>query len=210
MNSYIHNFKDVEHVLSDNSIIFDIGLNVGFFSKLICCSKKYSKIYGFEPVTEYFFEAKRNLSKYKNVSIYNTGFGNKNENLPIYIAGKSHKGWNTFLEKDPNQSADFYKKMNKQYVDVITLDDFCEENNITKIDLIKIDVEGFECKVLEGGLKTLEKLESKPYLYIEVGWGKTHPDWNYCENIYNKLFEIGYKPVEFTDETKDILFEPLK
>ena len=100
--------------------------------------------------------------------------------------------------------------MIKQKANLITLDSFCEENKITKIDLIKIDVEGFECRVIEGVLKTLKKMENKPYLYVEVGWGKKHPEWDYCKNIYDKLFEIGYKRVEFKNETEDILFEPSK
>ena len=92
---------------------------------------------------------KKKLNKYENVSINNYGIGNANETLDIYIAGQNHQGWNTFLKKDPNQKDGFYNNMIKQKANLITLDSFCEENKITKIDLIKIDVEGFECRVFD-------------------------------------------------------------
>lgn len=208
-NPCIHNYNDVKHLLNADSVIFDIGLNIGNFSDLICKNNKYKQLFGFEPVSKYFNEAKHRLNNYKNIKIYNIGLSNTNEILPIYIAGDHHKGWNTFLEKDPNQKEHFYEKMKKEFANVITLDKFCEENKIDKIDFVKIDVEGFECRVIEGFLNTLERIEKKPYIYIEVGWGTNHPEWLYCKNIYNKLFEIGYQPIEFSNETKDILFCPL-
>lgn len=83
------------------------------------------------------------------------------------------------------------------------LDDY----EIEKVDFIKIDVEGLEYKVLEGGMKLISN--HKPYILIEVGWGTRHPEWSDCEKQYNKLFDIGYKRVTFSDQTEDILFEPM-
>jgi hypothetical protein len=45
----------------------------------------------------------------------------------------------------------------KTTVSVTTLDKFCEENKVSKIDLLKIDVEGFEYEVLKGSVNTLTK-----------------------------------------------------
>jgi hypothetical protein len=80
--------------------------------------------------------------------------------------------------------------------------------NIDNIDFIKIDVEGYEHKVLNGSLNLINKF--KPHLLIEVGWGTNHPYWSECNDIYRKIFEIGYKNIEFTNKTEDILFVPYK
>jgi len=48
----------------------------------------------------------------------------------------------------------------------MTLDQFIETNSIQKIDLIKLDVDGFELKVLRGGQKTLQKF--KPLILFEL------------------------------------------
>jgi hypothetical protein len=56
---------------------------------------------------------------------------------------------------------------------------------------------------------TLRSLVKKPYIYIEVGWGTKHPEWNKVNTIYETLFSIGYHRVEFKDSTEDILFTPI-
>ncbi len=204
----INNFNDIKHLLTKESIIFDIGSNFGKFSELIYNSGLYNKIYLFEPVTEYLNNSKLIFNNDPNIIFINNGLSNRNEYLTLYKDNKN-VGWNTFLTKDPMQKDNFYLSMNSEIKEVITLDSFCNENNIKKIDLIKIDVEGFETRVIEGFFNTLERLEKKPYFYIEVGWGNNHPEWDYCNNIYEKLFSIGYKRIEFSNKTKDILFEPI-
>ncbi len=95
---------------------------------------------------------------------------------------------------------------------LVTLDEYCTENKITKIDFIKIDTEGFEAYILEGFLTTLGSLEKKPYLLIELGWGTRHPHWAYAVTIFEKLFTLGYRrndSIYTITRTTDILFEPL-
>ena len=199
------NFLDIKDIINSESIIFDIGSNVGNFSKYICENNLYKKIYLFEPHQQYFNKSKETLNIFKNLEFINKGVGNKNETLTLYC-DSTNIGWNTFLKKDPNQPDDFFLRMDSRKVDIITLDSFCLINNITKIDLIKIDVEGFEYKVIEGFLNTL--LNIKPYFYIEVGWGTNHPEWDKCKIIYEKLFDLGYEKIFFSNKTEDILFKP--
>jgi hypothetical protein len=49
---------------------------------------------------------------------------------------------------------------------VITLDDFCRDRDISRVDLVKIDVEGYEFKVLKGATSTIEKY--RPKICIEL------------------------------------------
>jgi hypothetical protein len=91
--------------------------------------------------------------------------------------------------------------MIKEECNLKKLDDY----EINNVDFIKIDVEGFENKVLKGGMNLISKY--KPYILIEVGWGTRHPNWKKCEKQYNKLFDIGYKKHVFKNYTEDVLFE---
>jgi FkbM family methyltransferase len=195
--------------LNNDSVIFDIGSNIGLFSKIICKNKKYKKLHCFEPVNRYYNICKEELKDYPDIIHNNFGLSNKEDKLTIYKCEGSI-GWNSFLLKDPNQPQGLLpiNNLTPEVCKVITLDSYCKENNIKKIDFIKIDVEGFECNVLEGFLQTLSMLDHKPYFFIEVGWGTKHPEWDYCQDIYKKLFEIGYEKIDFTDKTQDILFIP--
>jgi FkbM family methyltransferase len=186
-----------------NNHILDIGSNVGFFSEAILKNINYKSIHLFEPSKEYFEYSKHLLSKYNNIYFNNYGLSNKKEIKTLYKCPNSNIGWNTFLKKDPNQHDTFIDKMIKEECILKKLDDY----EIDNVNFIKIDVEGFENKVLEGGMNLISK--HKPYILVEVGWGTKHPNWKNCEKQYNKLFDIGYKKFTFKNYTEDILFEPI-
>lgn len=183
--------------------ILDIGSNIGLFSKAIVNNYEYNSIHLFEPSKEYFDYSKSLLKVNKNIYFNNFGLGDVVEEKKLFKSSDNNIGWNTFLTKDPNQETNFTQKMNFEISEIKKLDDY----NVDNIDFIKIDVEGYECKVLNGGMNFIAK--HKPYILIEVGWGKNHPEWPYCENQYNKLFKLGYKKVNFKNYTQDILFEPI-
>lgn len=209
INRFRYHYSNCENIVKkyikylNKSDILDIGSNVGFFSEAIAKNMKYRSIHLFEPSKEYYEYSKILLQKYNNIYFNNYGLSNIDETKILYKSPNKNIGWNTFLEKDPNQKDDFINNMIKEECIVKKLDDY----EINNVDFIKIDVEGFEHKVLEGGMQLISKF--KPYLLIEVGWGTNHPNWDECEKQYNKLFEIGYKKINFKNQTEDILFEPI-
>ena len=188
----------------ENKDILDIGSNIGLISMAISNNLKYKSIHLFEPNLEYLEYSKKILNTHNNIFFNNVGVGNINEEKILYSNKNENIGWNTFLTKDPLQNDNFINNMDKSLCKIIKLDDYYK--NILNIDFIKIDVEGYEAYVIEGAFELIKKF--KPYIYIEVGWGTNHPYWNYNLKIYNKLFDIGYKTIEFTNKTEDILFEP--
>ena len=79
-------------------------------------------------------------------------------------------------------------KINTIEVQTITLDGFISEKCIERLDFIKIDVEGHERWVIEGGQQTLKTL--KPSLVLEVGAEKKKED---REKIADQLRTLGYE-----------------
>jgi len=216
MNNKLRNFRfhyfECEKIVkkhSDklkNADVLDIGSNVGFFSEAILKNVKCNSIHLFEPCFEYFSLSVSHpiLKGCKDTKIYynNYGLSDLKQNKVLYKSKDNNIGWNTFLTKDPNQKEGFYEYMSKENCRVMRLDDY----EIDNIDFIKIDTEGYEHKVIDGGLEQIKK--HKPYILVEVGWGINHPEWEKCQFIYNKLFDIGYEKINFTTDTKDILFTP--
>ncbi|WP_297295436.1 FkbM family methyltransferase [uncultured Brachyspira sp.] len=145
-----YNIKDIFEV-SDDSVVFDVGAWKGdtayFFSKK--CSDK-AKIYAFEPDKKAYDTLKMIKEKYKlnNVILENVLFSNKNEVID-------------FVSMTPNTPT---VQMN-----AITVDTFVEENNIERIDYLKMDVEGAEMHILEGSINTIKKF--RPYLAIAIYHG---------------------------------------
>jgi FkbM family methyltransferase len=177
MGRYDHFIWDFLHETNlECQTVIDIGGHIGYHSMCFSalCGKK-GKVYVFEP-NNYNLERMEHIFK-KNNTI--------TENIEIKrYALSNFKGTTRFSYSknvdDQTSSGgyieDSYKPLNDEAyeranftsisVDVDTLDNFIEERGITNLRIVKIDVEGAEHKVLEGGMKAIGF--HKPILLIEV------------------------------------------
>jgi FkbM family methyltransferase len=137
-----------------NSSLVDVGANIGnhslFFGGL------FKKIYSFEPNPTTFELLKINTQN-KNISSFNLGLGSKKEKLLLFES----------LENNGTSSLNMDKSVHKgkaYTVDIDTLDNFDFSNEL--VSVIKIDVEGHEFEVLQGGKKLID--EMRPIIILEV------------------------------------------
>ncbi len=150
----------IKNLKTKKPVIFDVGCYIGNFSTNL------QKRLNLKKNSFYLFDANPNL-KVKNFKYYNEVFSNKiqmknfylNEFLPssgssLETDVKNDLKWN-FTRRI--MSLSFKKKFKSFKIKTNTLDNFCKEKKIKKIDILKIDVEGSELKVLEGSKKILDK-----------------------------------------------------
>jgi len=127
-----------------DKIIFDIGANIGLYTLQIATACPKCRIYSFEPNPEVFSRLSKNigLNKLQNVKAYNIGFGER--------AGKAFMDFqeSTVLGQVSYESG-------KYEIQLDTIDDFVDREKVTKIDILKIDAEGFELLILKSASKTL-------------------------------------------------------
>jgi FkbM family methyltransferase len=76
-----------------------------------------------------------------------------------------------------------------------TLDDVAEENRVQRLDLLKIDTQGSEHKVIAGGRKLLEKTTA---VWIEVSFVPLYEGSCLFHEIHNALYASGFRLVELT------------
>lgn len=132
----------------DNGVIFDVGANVGNYSKSLRKNNFQIEIYSFEPhpIT---FERLREVTKSLNIKCINAGVGAKNGLLKLY----------DYADNDGSSHASLYKAVIEDIhkaqaleheVNIITLDEFAKDNKVDRVRLLKIDTEGHELEVLKG------------------------------------------------------------
>lgn len=156
---YEHEYLiEVKKLINNPTCIIDVGANIGNHTLFFKKSWPGTTVYSFEPQLEIFHQLKKNL-ELNGVTVlgcFNKAVGNKIGRGKIIYNGQVEN--NTGATRiDYDDSGSF---------DVISLDDFIENHPQDRIDLIKIDVEGFELKVLEGMKKIIKK--HNPYIWIEV------------------------------------------
>ena len=154
--------------LKKGDTFFDIGANVGYITAIAAgIVGKKGKVYSFEPIPRYFKRLQKlsRLNKQYNIKTYNFSLGKTDGVAEINLPKVKNIGHNTMVPGLIN-SQDIKETIK---INVKRLDDFILKENIEKISLIKIDVEGYEFPVLEGLTKFFEQRKEKlPPIVVEI------------------------------------------
>ncbi len=171
------------------NVVIDVGTNIG--SSLLQFAKKIGskgRVYGFEPDPFNYKKCLKNVSlnKFQNIEISNIGLGNESGKFSLIVDTESNRGGNRIS---------FDKKTNKAttQIEVRKLDDWVSSKNIERVDLIKIDVEGFELKVLQGGRNLIEQF--KPKLFIEIDDNNLRAVGDSAKKLISFLEDLNYKSI---------------
>lgn len=193
-SSNLDNVINKAKIENKDLIIFDVGCNAGSFINFVMSKNLNIKnLYAFEPnsylVNDFLINHYKN---YENIKIVEAGLGELEEVLEFYIPGRS-PALGSLIDRQVFHREDVQKEMVSVKVNVKTIDLFCEENNIDKIDYIKIDTEGFEFNVLKGANRMLS--EGK-IMGGQFEWG-IEEGGNSLSDIINYLNNHGYIVEDF-------------
>lgn len=125
----------------DVKVIFDCGANRGRVAKEYAALFPKAKIYSFEPTPATFEGLKKEIAGLPNVEPVNAAVGETAGQLDFYLGDIEQS--NTLVKPSPDAKPAFR-------VPVVNLAEFCRERKIDHIDILKLDVEGFELPALRG------------------------------------------------------------
>jgi FkbM family methyltransferase len=151
-----------------NATIIEAGTCEGIDTLFFADNFSEGKIYGFEPIFDLFEKAKNRISNRKNVNIYNMALSDSNGKKTMNVSDRFDETWGSsslLAPKDhliTNPEITFKKQTE---VETIRLDDFVKNNKIDQIDLMWLDMQGYEPIVLKDSLNSLNITK---YLYTEV------------------------------------------
>lgn len=161
-------------VLKGESVVFDVGANFGYFGVLAAhgINRKKSKVIFFEPNPHLLPYIHKTLSTNwlnENAVVENLGVADKPGEFELNIL-KDYVGSST-MHSLAHLSAYAEEKMQLEVaetvpVKTVTIDDYCADHNIKAIDLIKIDIEGFEEKAYDG-MRGMVKKSPNMIMFLE-------------------------------------------
>jgi len=136
-------------------VFFDVGANDGQSSIHIAENDGQCLVYAFEPTKNLCEELIKKTQHLKNYIVIPKAVSNFNGKSQFYVAGQADWGCSSLLKFSNKSKTEWpgrtdFLVTDEYTVDVIRLDDFIAENNITRIDYIHIDTQGSDLKVLEG------------------------------------------------------------
>ena len=193
----VEDFEFYTHFFKPNGShrIIDAGANQGFISLYFASQlNSQGEVYAFEPDRKNIATINKNFAlnpdKASKIKIVDLLLWDKDEMVDFYEAGSVG-------------SSAHYRPDNEKIVQkrAITLDQWVIENNISKIDFIKMDIEGAELEAIEGAVETIKRFE--PHFAI-ASYHIINGEPTYLK--LEKIFErIGYphKTVHFN--TREII-----
>jgi FkbM family methyltransferase len=155
-------FRSISPYLGQGGVVVDVGANLGFmsgiFSGLVGPS---GRVHSFEPSPVVYAKLLEVMQAngYTNVSPYNMGCGKEESSLVLHSPSSS--GHATLR---PNSDMEG-RTSEKRVVRIVKLDDFLGPK-LERLDLLKVDTEGYEDEVLAGAAGLIQKFN--PIIYIEL------------------------------------------
>jgi FkbM family methyltransferase len=141
--------------VSDDAWCFDVGANIGLYSLGLSALAPRGRIFAFEPSPRSAEFLRTNLRRNRadNVMVFVTALAGHEgtisfHDVPFYTAGSFTAEEGSWLSSDAVGST-------LVQVPCTTLDAFVEDHAVERVDVLRIDVEGAELAVLEGGVETL-------------------------------------------------------
>ena len=179
----------IYNYLKRNDICFDIGANVGYFTFLMASKVAEGVVHSFEPLPAcyYLLCSSKYLNNFQNIIINNTAVGNQNSEIKFFIANDS--------AFSSSELPDSFKPSGIITTPIVSVDNYMANNQIERVDFIKIDVEGTELQVILGATSLLSDSNKRPnLLMVEVKLddeGKIAP---LSLDVINLLKDFRYEP----------------
>jgi len=175
-------------ILTPGMVVLDVGAHVGFFSVVAAALVgPKGMVCGFEPDPDNLRRIVTNTSGYGWVRLYATAVSDSNGEITFYKSPlNSESGWGTITKTDERRTS--------IQVAVTSLDEWRKSNGISRIDFVKLDIEGAEHRVLRGASLILQ--ESRPMVFLEINEVCLFRDGKSAKDIIRLLrgysYWIGY------------------
>lgn len=198
-----------EELISNISLFYDIGANIGYYSLIAGIENKNIRVVGFEPAESpfHFFQNNIRLNRLPNVKAESLAIANKAGEIEFYeikndkytylqhnLAGESNVGSKTTG-----------RNYQKTTVQSITLDEYVALHEKENIDLIKLDTEGSEASILNHAHNVLSQM--KPIVICETLFNTIEADLESLFKEHGYLFfnhtSRGLKQVDTIIRSKD-------
>lgn len=180
-------------LLGQGCTVLDIGANIGYYtliaSRLVGAS---GRVFAFEPGRQTFARLSKNVAvnNLENTYLNDCALGDQTCEVTLYHYPGNDRGSNSLF---------LIERSGSETVQMTTLDSFILQNRIAHIDLVKMDVEGAEVKVLRGGMGLFSRRDA-PFLMVEVSPACLQAAGTSADELVSMLREFGYRMSEITPD----------
>jgi FkbM family methyltransferase len=178
--------EELYMLIQEEAVVFDVGTNIGE----VCMNAAAlvgprGLVYAFEPDPVSFrkFTGNLALNRFGNIFASNIGLGDVPGTRQMKVDTATNRGGNRIASE--NAAGDHFP------IAIETLDRFVTQRELQRLDLVKIDVEGFELSVLRGAREALARF--RPRLFIEVSDTNLREQGTSAAELVAYVRDAGYR-----------------
>lgn len=182
-------FFDLKRFLParNDLIIFDVGANEGQTQRKFRAEFPRATLHSFEPGTNAFAQLQKNTKINPATSIWNLALGSKIGQQEFFE--NTLTTMSSFLPLGKEGWGGQEKKIN---VPVTTIDQFCAERGIERIDILKSDTQGYDLEIFKGAEGMMQK-ESISLIYFEVIFTEIYRNLPSFDETFHYLADRGFR-----------------
>ena len=160
--SWIDHFKNEQ-------IFFDVGANIGAYANYAAFCNEELQVFAFEPIRKNFeiIQKNKSLNNLKNLSIFEIGISNENKLTKIYLSDTREGNSGAQLDKPVDEKGQQFIPKEVETTMSFSLDYLIYDLDFPCPNFLKIDVDGFEDKIIDGSRRLFEDNRLKSLL-IEI------------------------------------------
>jgi len=197
-------FSDLAFLLQHkpDPIIFDVGANDGETVQEFIARFPSARVFAFEPYAACCEILDRKFRGNANIQIQNVALGEDRgtSELNLYSGDRM----NSLLRLDDapgNVMSKSFTRAGSVEVKLEALDAFCADSGIDRIDVLKIDTQGYDLQVLGGARRLLEEKRIKTIL-LEVNFVPMYERQATFSQLHEFLSTHGYRFVDFYNQVR--------
>lgn len=163
-------FSDIKKISATwgwpTEVVFDVGANAGQFAKEALKEFRFATVHSFEPHPIVCGRFQREINDRRSV-LHQLALGPESGEVPLYVYGSEGGGsFINSLTPEAGFPQKFGYRSRQIKVPCGTIDGFCRQRGLERIDLLKVDTEGFDLNVLRGAENMFREGRIR-FVYVE-------------------------------------------
>lgn len=192
-------YLELNTVLKANHlIVYDIGAAKGVVSSLLAKLPNVSEVHAFEPIPNMYSKLLNSMKPYPKVHCHNVALSDQTKNQEMYIASNSDSSSLLQMGNLHKQEFSGIDIAQQILVNCVRLDDYVRDYQLPLPNVVKIDVQGYENKVLQGGEKTIKHAD---YCFLEMNFEPLYIGSAIFDDTYQLMKEMGFSLIGVTKPT---------
>lgn len=186
----------------DINTIIDVGAYQGRVSKSLHRLFPSAKIYAFEPIEQNYIKLEKKLTS-KNIILNKIALSNKVGQSTFYMNKYTPASSLLQIEEEYGEKFPFMANASEIKIGTTTLDSYFKNKEIDKLVFLKVDTQGTENLILQGGRKFLKNVS---IIHIETSFEYMYKKQGLFKDVYGLLTGLGFK---YMGKARESQFYPI-